>query len=154
MKSKTNTNIMAPINIGEASKATGISQKMVRHYESLGLLAHPPRTDTGYRLYNEDALNTLHFIRRARDLGFGIPEISELLDLWRNRRRSSATVKKMAQTHIDTLQQRIDSLQTMKRALDQLVKECHGDDRSACPILDDMASSGKAASAKRARQKA
>lgn len=139
MKSKANTPITAPINIGEAAKATGISQKMVRHYESLGLLAHPPRTDTGYRLYDEDALNTLHFIRRARDLGFGIPEIAQLLDLWRNRRRSSATVKKMAQAHIDTLQQRIDSLQAMKRSLDHLVKQCQGDKRSNCPILDDLA---------------
>jgi MerR family copper efflux transcriptional regulator len=142
MKSKTDT---TGINIGEASKATGISQKMVRHYESLGLLAHPPRTETGYRLYNEDALNTLHFIRRARDLGFGIPEIGELLDLWRNRRRSSATVKKMAQTQIDSLQQRIDAMEAMKRSLQDLVRQCHGDNRSACPILDDMAASGKKA---------
>ena len=116
---------------------------MIRHYEGQGLLTHPPRTDAGYRLYNEDALNTLHFIRRARDLGFGIPGISELLDLWRNRRRSSATVKKMAQTQIDALQQRIDSMESMKRSLQDLVQQCHGDNRSACPILDDMASSGK-----------
>ncbi|MGE5453104.1 MAG: Cu(I)-responsive transcriptional regulator [Acidobacteriota bacterium] len=150
MKSKANPEPQTPINIGEASQATGISQKMIRHYESLGLLAHPPRTDTGYRLYNSDALNTLHFIRRARDLGFGIPEISELLDLWRNRRRSSATVKKMAQAHIDALQQRIDSLQSMKRTLDQLVKQCQGDDRSACPILDDMAASGGGKRSKKA----
>ncbi|MDE2077773.1 MAG: Cu(I)-responsive transcriptional regulator [Burkholderiales bacterium] len=143
---------MAPVNIGEASKITGISQKMVRHYESLGLLAHPPRTDSGYRLYDEDSINTLHFIRRARDLGFGIPEIGELLDLWRNRRRSSATVKKMAQTRIDELQQRIDSLATMKRSLEHLVKQCHGDDRSACPILDDMAGQGQ--SGKKAKKKA
>lgn len=147
MKSKTDT---TGINIGEAAKATGISQKMVRHYESLGLLAHPPRTDSGYRLYNEDALNTLHFIRRARDLGFGIPEISELLDLWRNRRRSSATVKKMALTQIDSLQQRIDAMEAMKRSLQDLVHQCHGDNRSACPILDDMAGSGKKTSSKRA----
>lgn len=140
MKSKTDS---SGINIGEASKATGISQKMIRHYEGQGLLTHPPRTDAGYRLYNEDALNTLHFIRRARDLGFGIPGISELLDLWRNRRRSSATVKKMAQTQIDALQQRIDSMESMKRSLQDLVQQCHGDNRSACPILDDMASNGK-----------
>lgn len=140
MKSKTDA---TGINIGEASKATGISQKMIRHYEGQGLLTHPPRTDAGYRLYNEDALNTLHFIRRARDLGFGIPGISELLDLWRNRRRSSATVKKMAQTQIDALQQRIDSMESMKRSLQDLVQQCKGDNRSACPILDDMASSGK-----------
>lgn len=150
MKSKTES--MAPVNIGEASKITGISQKMVRHYESLGLLAHPPRTDSGYRLYDEDTINTLHFIRRARDLGFGIPEIGQLLDLWRNRRRSSATVKKMAQERIDELQQRIDSLATMKRSLEQLVKQCHGDDRSACPILDDMAGQGQ--SGKKSKKKA
>ena len=147
MKSKTDT---TGLNIGEAAKATGISQKMVRHYESLGLLAHPPRTESGYRLYNEDSLNTLHFIRRARDLGFGIPEISELLDLWRNRRRSSATVKKMALTQIDSLQKRIDAMEAMKRSLQDLVHQCHGDNRSARPILDDMAGSGKKSSSKRA----
>lgn len=138
MKSKPET---VDVNIGEASTLTGISQKMIRHYEGLGLLAHPPRTDTGYRLYNTDALNTLHFIRRARDLGFGIPEIGQLLDLWRNRRRSSATVKKMTQAHIDTLQQRIASLQAMKRSLEKLAKQCNGDDRANCPILDDLAGS-------------
>ena len=130
-------------HIGEASRLTGVSPKMLRHYEGLGLLPPAPRTDSGYRLYDDAALHTLRFIRRARDLGFGMADIAQLLDLWRNRRRSSATVKKMAQTQIDALQQRIDSMESMKRSLQDLVQQCHGDNRSACPILDDMASSGK-----------
>lgn len=142
------------VNIGEASALTAISPKMIRHYEGLGLLPHPPRTDTGYRLYNEDALNSLHFIRRARDMGFGIPEIGQLLDLWHNRRRTSATVKKMAQAHIDTLQQRIDALDAMKRSLEDLVHECRGDSRSSCPILDDLAGGSKTKGGGKRRAKA
>ena len=152
MKSKTET--IADVNIGEASRITGISQKMIRHYESLGLMANLPRTDSGYRLYGEDALNTLHFIRRARDLGFGIPEIGQLVDLWQNRRRSSATVKKMTETRIDELQQRIDALETMKRSLQQLAKQCSGDNRAACPILEDLASDSKKGKGKKGAKKA
>ena len=105
------------VNIGEASHQTGVSPKMIRHYEGLGLLPPAPRTDSGYRLYDDDALHTLHFIRRARDLGFGMADIAQLLDLWRNRRRASATVKKLALSHIDALQQRIDEMEAMKRSL-------------------------------------
>lgn len=130
------------VNIGEASRLTGVSAKMIRHYESLGLLPHPPRTDSGYRRYNDDAINTLHFIRRARDLGFGMSDIAQLLDLWRNRRRSSASVKKLALAHVDALQQRIEALQAMKRTLAQLAEQCHGDERACCPILDDLAGLG------------
>lgn len=129
----------ALLHIGEAARRTGVSPKMIRHYEGLGLLPAPPRTDSGYRLYDDDALHTLHFIRRARDLGFGMVDIAQLLDLWRNRRRASATVKKLALRHIDELQQRIDELEAMKRTLGRLAHECHGNERSACPILDDLA---------------
>lgn len=128
----------AALHIGEASKQTGVSPKMIRHYEGLGLLPPAPRTDSGYRLYDDDALHTLHFIRRARDLGFGMGDIAQLLDLWRNRRRASATVKKLALNHIEALQQRIDEMEAMKRTLVKLASECHGNDRSACPILDDL----------------
>lgn len=127
------------VNIGEASRMTGVSAKMVRHYEGLGLLPHPPRTSAGYRLYTPEAIHTLHFIRRARDLGFGMADIQQLLDLWGNRRRPSAAVKKLALAHVDLLQQRIDALQAMKRTLSQLAEQCHGDERACCPILDDLA---------------
>lgn len=129
----------APLHIGDASRRTGVSPKMIRHYEGLGLLPPPPRTESGYRLYDEAALHTLHFIRRARDLGFGMADIAQLLDLWRNRRRASATVKKLAMGHIEALQRRIDELEAMKRTLSRLAQECQGNDRAACPILDDLA---------------
>jgi len=129
------------LHIGEAARQTGVSPKMIRHYEGLGLLPPAPRTDSGYRLYDHDALHTLHFIRRARDLGFGMADISQLLDLWRNRRRASATVKKLAMAHVEGLQQRIDEMEAMKRTLVRLASECHGNDRPACPILDDLARS-------------
>ena len=128
-----------PVNIGEASRRTGVSPKMIRHYEGLGLLPSPPRTDAGYRRYDANTLHTLHFIRRARDLGFGIADIAQLLDLWRNRRRSSAAVKKLALTHVDALQQKIDALEGMKRTLSTLAEQCHGDERACCPILEDLA---------------
>ena len=129
------------LHIGEAARQTGVSPKMIRHYEGLGLLPPAPRTDSGYRLYDHDALHTMHFIRRARDLGFGMADISQLLDLWRNRRRASATVKKLAMAHVEGLQQRIDEMEAMKRTLVRLASECHGNDRPACPILDDLARS-------------
>jgi Cu(I)-responsive transcriptional regulator len=127
------------VNIGEASGITGVSAKMIRHYESLGLLPPPPRTDSGYRRYDAKAIHTLHFIRRARDLGFGMADIAQLLDLWRNRRRASATVKKLALSHVAALQERIDAMEAMKRTLSDLARQCHGDERAACPILDDLA---------------
>lgn len=136
-----------PVNIGEASKLTGVSAKMIRHYEGLGLLPAPPRTDSGYRRYDGDALNTLHFIRRARDLGFSMADIGQLLDLWRNRRRSSATVKKLAMQHVSALEARIQTLETMKRTLQDLAEQCHGDERSCCPILDDLSGSATPLSA-------
>ncbi len=126
------------LHIGDAARQTGVSPKMIRHYEGLGLLPPAPRTDSGYRLYDDAALHTLHFIRRARDLGFGMADIAQLLDLWRNRRRASATVKKLALSHIEALQQRIDEMESMKRTLVRLASECHGTDRPACPILDDL----------------
>jgi Cu(I)-responsive transcriptional regulator len=127
------------MNIGEASNQSAVSAKMIRHYESLGLLPKVDRTDAGYRQYDEAAIHTLRFIRRARDLGFAVKEIETLLALWRNRRRASAQVKKIALEHADDLQRRIDAMQAMQRTLQHLAGCCHGDDRPDCPILDDLA---------------
>lgn len=128
-----------PLNIGQAAAATGVSAKMIRHYEALGLLPAAPRTDAGYRQYGADALHSLRFIRRARDLGFSMAEIAELLDLWRNRRRTSASVKRIAQTHVADLDRRIAAMQEMRGTLAHLVHCCQGDDRPDCPILEDLA---------------
>ena len=127
------------MNIGEASRLSGVSSKMIRHYESLGLVPGVPRTDAGYRQYDEDSLHTLRVIRRSRDLGFDMKEIAALLQLWRNRRRSSAEVKRIALTHVADLEQRIAAMQAMQRTLQQLAHCCAGDGRPDCPILDDLA---------------
>ena len=127
------------LNIGDASTESGVSAKMIRHYESLGLLKQPKRTVAGYRIYDEADVHTLRFIRRARDLGFTMKEIEQLLGLWRNRRRASADVRRIAQGHIGELDRKINELQAMRRALEDLVHHCHGDHRPDCPILDDLA---------------
>jgi len=132
--------ILWPINIGSAADLSGISAKMVRHYESLGLLPRVARTDSGYRQYSEADVHTLRFIKRSRDLGFSMAEIAELVTLWQNRRRTSASVKRIAQKHVDELAARIEAMQAMQRTLGQLLHHCHGDDRPDCPILDDLAS--------------
>lgn len=128
-----------PVAIGVAAQRAGVSARMVRHYEALGLLPGVARTDSGYRQYTAADVHTLQFIRRARDLGFSMDEIAELLALWRNRRRSSASVKRIAQAHIEDLDQRIAAMQAMQRSLQSLVACCQGDDRPDCPILDDLA---------------
>jgi Cu(I)-responsive transcriptional regulator len=127
-------------NIGEAAKASGVSAKMIRHYEALGLLAAARRTPAGYRLYEQSDIHTLLFVRHARDLGFSIKAIEQLLGLWRNRRRSSADVRRIAQQHIVALNEKIEELQAMRRTLERLVRHCHGDERPECPILDDLGS--------------
>ncbi len=127
------------MNIGQAAHASGVSAKMIRHYESLGLLPKIARTESGYRQYDTTAVHTLRFIRRSRDLGFGIEEIRTLLQLWRNRQRASSEVKRVALEHAADLQRRIEEMQAMKRTLEQLATHCHGDDRPDCPILDDLA---------------
>jgi Cu(I)-responsive transcriptional regulator len=127
------------MNIGEAAKASAVSAKMIRHYESLGLLPKVARSAAGYRQYDEATLHTLRFIRRARDLGFGMHEIEQLLGLWRNRRRASADVKRIASAHAADLERRIAEMQAMKRTLEHLAHCCHGDERPDCPILDDLA---------------
>ncbi|MES2229523.1 MAG: Cu(I)-responsive transcriptional regulator [Pseudomonadota bacterium] len=127
------------MNIGEASRQSAVSAKMIRHYESLGLLPKVARTDAGYRQYDAAAIHTLRFIQRARDLGFGMQEIGELLALWRNRRRASSQVKRIALEHAADLQRRVAAMQAMQRTLEHLAHCCAGDDRPDCPILDDLA---------------
>ncbi len=133
-----------PVNIGEAARLSGVSAKMVRHYESLGLLPRVGRTDSGYRQYSQAEVHTLQFIKRSRELGFSMGEIAGLVSLWQNRRRTSASVKRIAQTHADDLAQRIEAMQAMQRTLQHLIHGCHGDDRPDCPILDDLAGTKKA----------
>lgn len=128
-----------PVNIGEAARLSGVSAKMVRHYESLGLLGAVARTDSGYRLYSPTDIHTLRFIKRCRDLGFSMAEIAELVGLWQNRRRASSSVKRIAQKHVDELTQRIEAMQSMQRTLSGLLSCCQGNDRPDCPILDDLA---------------
>ena len=127
-----------PVNIGTAARLSGISPKMLRHYESLGLLGAVNRTESNYRQYSLADVHTLRFIRRSRDMGFGLDAIAELVSLWHNRRRSSASVKRIAQKHRDELSQRIEALQAMQRSLDGLLHLCPGDGRPGCPILDDL----------------
>ena len=129
-----------PVVIGEAARRAGVSARMVRHYESLGLLPPVHRTDSGYRQYTEADVHALRFIRRGRDLGFSMEEIGTLLSLWQNQGRASSQVKEIAQRHIAVLAERIAAMQAMQRTLQSLVHCCHGDDRPDCPILDDLAS--------------
>ena len=128
-----------PVPIGVAARRAGISARMVRHYESLGLISGVARTDSGYRQYTEADVHALHFIRRSRDLGFSMEEIAELLGLWHDRSRASSQVKRIAQQHIDDLSERIAQMQAMQRSLQTLVSCCKGNDRPDCPILDDLA---------------
>jgi Cu(I)-responsive transcriptional regulator len=128
-----------PVAIGHAARLSQVSAKMVRYYESLGLLTHVGRTDGGYRQYNESDVRTLQFIKRCRGLGFSMIEIIELVSLWNNRKRTSASVKRIAQKHVVELTQRIEAMQAMQRTLTDLLHHCHGDERPDCPILDDLA---------------
>jgi Cu(I)-responsive transcriptional regulator len=126
------------MNIGQAAEQSGVSAKMIRHYESIGLVERARRTDGGYRIYTDNDVHTLRFIRRARDLGFSMKEIAQLVGLWRNRRRASGDVRRVAQQHITDLDQKIAELQAMRRTLTELMQHCHGDRRPECPILDDL----------------
>jgi Cu(I)-responsive transcriptional regulator len=125
-------------SISEAARASGVSAKMIRHYESVGLIPGAVRTGANYRLYKESDVHVLRFVRRARDLGFSIREIEDLLGLWRNRRRASADVKKLAQKHIDELDARIAELEAMRKTLRHLASHCHGDHRPECPIIEEL----------------
>ena len=127
------------VDIGRASKASGVSVKMIRHYEAIGLLPNVARTFANYRVYGERDVHNLRFSRRARSLGFAIDDIRALLSLWQDKKRSSAAVKKIAGTHMAALEQRIAEMQAMLTTLRHLTHHCHGDQRPDCPILDDLA---------------
>ena len=128
------------MNIGQASKASGVSAKMIRYYEQTGLIPAADRTSSGYRDYSGTDVHMLRFIRRARDLGFSVAEISDLLGLWRDEARQSSEVKRLAQGHIDELHKKIKGLQDMANTLTTLVNTCNGDHRPHCPILQSLES--------------
>ena len=130
---------MQDMTIGQAAKSSAVSAKMIRHYESIGLLPKAQRTQSGYRLYDESDVHTLRFIQRARSLGFPLETIRTLLALWRNRRRSSAQVKELSLRHVEDMERKITEMQAMVRTLRHLAHNCHGDGRPDCPILDDLA---------------
>jgi len=126
------------MNIGQASKASGVSQRMIRHYEKIGLIPAPPRRDSGYRDYSKADVERLRFVANARDLGFPIEEIGTLLSLWSDTGRSSAEVKTLAVARAGELQRKAQALEAMRRSLLDLAERCHGDDRPNCPILDAL----------------
>ena len=127
------------MNIGQAARQSGLSAKMIRYYESTGLLKAAHRTDSGYRLYQAEDLHSLAFIKRSRDLGFSLEEVGKLLTLWQDRQRASADVKALAMQHINELNRRIEELVSLRDTLGELVSHCQGDDRPDCPILKDLA---------------
>ena len=127
------------MNIGEAADASGVSAKMIRYYEAIGLMAPAARSDAGYRRYTMADVHTLRFVRRARDLGFSVEQITELLALWRDRDRASGDVKRLALAQVTALERKARELQAMSRTLRQLAERCHGDERPECPIVEDLA---------------
>jgi Cu(I)-responsive transcriptional regulator len=132
------------MNIGEAAKAAGVSAKMIRHYEQIGLVSAADRTDAGYRQYSERDVSVLRFIRQSRSLGFSIAQIADLLGLWSNRRRASREVKAVARRHLDDLAEKMREMAEMKTALERLVASCHGSDDPHCAILDELAADSPA----------
>lgn len=127
------------MNIGSASKASGVSQRMIRHYEQIGLIPAPPRRDSGYRDYSDADVRRLVFIANARDLGFRIEEIAKLLSLWSDKERASAEVKALALARAAELRRKAEALEAMRRSLLDLAKRCHGDQRPDCPIIEGLA---------------
>lgn len=127
------------VDIGAAARASGVSAKMIRHYEGLGLTPRPARTAAGYRVYSPADVHALRFVKRARDLGFSMEEIGQLLGLWNDRRRKSSEVKRLAARHVAELERKIAELESMRSTLVELARHCHGDHRPDCPILEDLA---------------
>jgi MerR family copper efflux transcriptional regulator len=135
------------MNISRAAELSGVSAKMIRHYESAGLIPAAGRTDAGYRVYAMDDVHRLAFIRRARAVGFGTADIRQLLSLWQNRRRPARDVKRLAVEHLQQLQARIADLEAIADTLSHLIGHCHGDERPDCPILDSLAADSPAPAA-------
>src|SRR3712207_4289180 len=132
------------MNIGQAAAASGVSAKMIRYYESIGLMPKTVRTKAGYRVYSDNYVHVLRFIRRARDLGFSVEQIFDLVSLWRDRERESKDVKTIALEHVAVLERKITELQEMANTLKHLARHCHGDGRPGCPIIEELASNGPA----------
>ena len=130
-----------PMNIGQAASASGVSARMIRHYERVGLLSEAARSGAGYRQYSDRDVHTLRFIRQSRELGFSIEQIRELLGLWQDRKRPSRQVKALALAHVRELDEKLRELQAMKATLEHLAHCCHGDDRPHCPIIDTLSQS-------------
>lgn len=132
------------MNIGEAAAASGVSAKMIRYYESIGLISNVARTDAGYRIYSEDDVQMLGFVRRARDLGFSVGQMTALLALWSDRSRASADVKRIAMEHVAELDRKMRELRDMSKTLRHLAEHCQGDHRPHCPIIDSLSSGHEA----------
>ena len=128
-----------PLNIGALAKRSGVSTRMIRHYEEIGLIPPAMRTESGYRTYGEADLATLRFIARARSLGFSLDEIGDLLALWQDRTRASSAVKALAKRHVDAIERKIRELRSLQESVGDLVRRCNDNDRPECPILDDLA---------------
>lgn len=126
------------MNIGKAADKSGVPAKMIRYYESIAVIAAPERSGGGYRVYFDSDVNTLRFLHRARNLGFSIEQIRDLLALWRDRSRTSAEVKAIALAHVQALEEKARSLTAMSRALRHLAEHCQGDGRPDCPIIDEL----------------
>jgi len=127
------------MNIGEAAKISGVNAKLIRHYEEIGIIPKPSRSESGYRTYAEADVHILTFVKRARNLGFSMKEIKKLVSLWRNKSRASAEVKSLALKHVEEMEAKIRELQEMAKTLKHLSNNCHGDGRPDCPILNDLA---------------
>ena len=130
--------MLESMNIGELAKFSGVNAKLIRHYESIGLVPKAARTDAGYRTYSKSDIQFLKFIKRARSLGFSMAEIKKLIGLWRNKSRASKEVKALALSHIKDLEAKIEEMRDMASSLKQLAKTCHGDSRPDCPILKSL----------------
>ena len=141
------------MNIGEAAVASGVSAKMIRHYESIGLIGEATRTASGYRVYTGHDVHTLSFIRRARDLGFPVPQIRDLLALWRDQHRASADVKRIALGHVEELRAKMREIEAITDTLLHLAEHCHGDDRPDCPIIQGLAQDDVSPAAPAARRR-
>ncbi|PIP88909.1 MAG: Cu(I)-responsive transcriptional regulator [Bdellovibrionales bacterium CG12_big_fil_rev_8_21_14_0_65_38_15] len=128
------------MNIGELSKLSGVSSKMIRRYEDDGIVAKAKRTDSGYRVYQDQDVQIFKFIKRSRELGFSLSDTKQLVSLWRNKSRSSAKVKEIAKQHVQDLTEKLNETRQMILQLNHLVKNCHGDSRPDCPIIDDLES--------------
>jgi len=127
------------MNIGALARETGIAAKTIRYYESVGLIAAPPRSGGNYRVYDDRDLATLRFVQRARSLGFSVREVGDLVALWQNRQRASADVRSLARAHLGEIERKLKELESMRATLDHLIKRCHGNTRPDCPIIDELA---------------